>query len=377
MNKPLLVAATLSLISGSAFASKSRLEALGQNKDGSNHIGDARNLFLNPASIHRYSNYVTFEWGNTTNGTADSNTAPKPEGGIVKPFGNSIAGLFFGTTDDEWLANRTDTTNTGFLNPQNTINLFLGNKANSGSMKEIQYGINVYESSNKDEQTTAYERKQNTLGVRLGAFLPKKNIETYVHVRIQDKSEASSSAETDKYEGKVQFRVGGNYEWKDYKIFGEVKKGGLEYTTSNVKTERSDLLIRVGAARDYTINNKTKVFMEVFAEREARKTETPGSAETTVKDFKVPGIIGIESQAKDWLTLRGSITQEFKGSNENAAEKKKTTVDSTSISFGATMMIGDFEFDGLIGQQNSLTGSNTGVLDTSNLLTRVSVSMNF
>ena len=81
MKKHITLALGLVVLSGSAFASKARLEALGQNADGSQFLSDSRNVFLNAAHLNYHKDFVTFEWGDTNQEAAsddiDSAATPK------------------------------------------------------------------------------------------------------------------------------------------------------------------------------------------------------------------------------------------------------------------------------------------------------------
>jgi len=52
MKKSVLVVAGLAVLSTSAFASKARMEALGQGSASSLYLSDSRSVFLNAASLN-------------------------------------------------------------------------------------------------------------------------------------------------------------------------------------------------------------------------------------------------------------------------------------------------------------------------------------
>ena len=80
MKKHIAIAAGLAVLSTSAFATKARMNALGQGDDrGSFYIQDSRNVFRNASEVNNMTNYVVTEWGTASN-TADSVTAPHAEG---------------------------------------------------------------------------------------------------------------------------------------------------------------------------------------------------------------------------------------------------------------------------------------------------------
>ena len=87
MKKHIAIAAGLAVLSTSAFATKARMNALGQGDDrGSFYIQDSRNVFRNASDVNNMTNYVVTEWG-TAAATEDSVTAPGAEGGFFRSAG--------------------------------------------------------------------------------------------------------------------------------------------------------------------------------------------------------------------------------------------------------------------------------------------------
>ena len=112
MKKQIAIAMGLAVISGSAFATKARLEALGEDQYGSQFISDNRNVFLNAATVNFHKDLVYMEFGSSdstgshafegvTLGTEtdqDLSASPKAEGGFFKASGNMVYGVVFGNT---------------------------------------------------------------------------------------------------------------------------------------------------------------------------------------------------------------------------------------------------------------------------------------
>src|SRR5690606_13118987 len=96
MKKQIAIALGLAVVSTSAFATKARLEALGEDANGSMFISDNRNVFLNPATINYHKDFVTLEWGDTTQ-AVDAAETPRAEGGFFKASGNMVYGLYLGS----------------------------------------------------------------------------------------------------------------------------------------------------------------------------------------------------------------------------------------------------------------------------------------
>ncbi len=65
MKRQLTVALGLLVVAAPAFATKARLEALGEDSFGSYYVNDNRNIFLNPARINENKDFITYEFGDS------------------------------------------------------------------------------------------------------------------------------------------------------------------------------------------------------------------------------------------------------------------------------------------------------------------------
>ena len=101
MRKQIAIAAGLAALSTSAWATKARLQALGQDTTyGSLYYSDSRSVFKNPAYVNEYNNYVVTEWGEEIATTAaanlDQDGNSHAEGGFFKSAGSINYGVYFG-----------------------------------------------------------------------------------------------------------------------------------------------------------------------------------------------------------------------------------------------------------------------------------------
>lgn len=112
MKKHLALVAAVAVLSSSAYATKARLGALGQGRDGSYYISDTRNVFYNASAIVDMNKYVVAELGENDNGgpqggtsqantTIDRATAPNAEGGYFGAIGRVAYGVYLGFQDAE------------------------------------------------------------------------------------------------------------------------------------------------------------------------------------------------------------------------------------------------------------------------------------
>jgi hypothetical protein len=373
MKTNVLVIAGLAVLSTNAFASKARVQALGQDTNrGSEYIADSRNVFRNPAALNETKNYLVTEWGSAVN--SDSSNAPRAEGGFFREMGAFNYGLYLGNDGSN---NATRTTN-GFLAQDNALDLFL-----AGDMG-VKWGARLHYAGGKDEATTANVSKKNTAyGIGLGVVAGA--IEGYANVDISDKSEGAA-ASGDEWKLKPSYLVGGSFTWTDYTFFASYENTKAEQKlitgSTTAKTIAKTSAIVAGAGRTMEINPTARVFGDVKVSIASSEDTTGGAAAGKTKVNTLPVTFGMEADATSWLTLRGSVVQNlFLNETKDVNGKKKTNANSTTVAAGATLNFGKLKVDGLIGttpasrQGTTITGdTNQGVLTTDNLMSRVAVS---
>ncbi len=123
MFKKILIISLYIVLSNYSFASKSSMNALGQNSDyGSLYIYDIRTMFSNPAILNVYNNLLTFELGDASSDTKGSNA----EGGVVFEAFDFIWGIYFGS-DIRSYSNEKKAS--GFMEQDNRIDIFFAGDA--------------------------------------------------------------------------------------------------------------------------------------------------------------------------------------------------------------------------------------------------------
>ncbi len=370
MKKNVLVIAGLAVLSTSAFASKARMESLGQDSvRGSEYIQDSRNIFRNPALLNQTKNYIITEWGTSANAD-DSATAPRAEGGFFREMGSFNYGLYLGNNGLD--NGRNNGATTKFLRQDNALDLFL-----SGDMG-VQWGANLHYANAKDESqptATPFERKNSAFGFGLGVVAGEA--EAYLDMTLADKSTGNSFAGTglaaDQYKTKPSFIVGGSYKWSSVTFFANYEMNKADLTLGTTTTTLKDSAITVGAGRIHEINPTARIVTDAKVVIAQDENET---ATGKTKVNTLPVTLGFEADATSWLVLRGNVHQNvILGETKTPAGKKTTIANSTTVDGGATLNFGKLKVDGSIGTTTG-TGTNakTGVLSTSNLLSRVGVS---
>ena len=372
MKKQLATILGVALLSTGALASKARLEALGQDSYGSFFLDDARNVTLNPAMLNFHKDFVTMEWGQTTHRTDDA-TTPRAEGGMFKAAGNMVYGLYLG---DESNTGNGLRALTGSVHESNNTTLYVAGDAG------VQWGVKLTYHDYKDEQNAGGDITSSAARTTIGMI--SGDIEAFLQIGLLNKAE--NKATSAEFNGKGSYQLGVTYAMGDIDYLLEIQT----ITAENAASEKfSAQYTRIGAAKQYKLNDKANVWTSAWYKMDNTKCEYTGAC--AVSDFGsgdqknayLPLSIALEVAAKDWLTLRGSVSQNFIGTTENDAGDKKTMADTTSVAAGASLLWGDLTIDGMIGNNdnNQTVGTDTaggaGTLRTDTLMSRVSMTYKF
>lgn len=420
MKKSLLVGSALMLLSTSAFATKARLIALGEDKDGSYYISDYRNIYINPAELGSFGNMAVIELGSngralSSAATLDADNETKAQGGMIYKLSNGMSvGAILGDETDVAALTRILASNGGaagtFLQTaDNVIDLFASGDAG------VKWGANLLytEGSNK---AAGARYKQNSIATRLGVMGDAWN--AHLLVALGAKADAPDYTSTPTYKGKLGFRLGGGYDLSESrKVFGMYESYSWKQknaTTAERVGKFSKMIIGYGHTKKITDAgiffvkgqfDLTKIELEAIS----------GLVAAKIDRMSVPLTIGYEHAALSWLTLRGSVVQNLFGTvkdsgltanldgsvtgatarglstarygSSTAGQNggKKTLANSTIVNAGATLKFGSLEVDGLIGATPasrsgtpaSTANTSNGVLALDNLETRVGMTYKF
>lgn len=370
MKKHIVLATGLAVLSTSAYATKSRMTALGQDAErGSHYIKDTRSIFRNAAHVNTFKNYIVTEWGED-NDTGAAVAGDNAEGGFFREMGSFTYGLYLGSElNNQNAAKSTEDTN--YLLQDNRTQLFFG-----GDMG-VQWGANVYYAHNKAEGT--FEKKNNAFGLGLGAIFG--DIEGYANLDISDKSEGATNA-GDKFEGDLGLDLGLSYSWNAWTFFAEYEMMGYEETVGTAggaKTEYSSNDLSVGAGYIHEVSSTARVFSDIQFRMTDEEKKVTSQATVERKNTRLPLTFGFEADATSWLTLRGSVSQNIilgstEGDLATAANNSKATTNanSTTVAAGGTLTFGKLMVDGSIGTTGS-GATNAGQLRLDQVFTNVAV----
>jgi hypothetical protein len=362
MKNIMMIGSALLVLSSTAFATQSRLIALGMNEtdnEGSYYISDARNVFLNPAYINIYKDYAIVEWGNagqfvkpaaaaSSDATLSTSVAPKAQGGVFKKYGNFVYGLYLGnesntssllrvagTSAATSLNGAGGSTSQMLKTADNQVDFFFG--GDNG----LKWAVNPVFAMGKDE---AISGKDSSAAVRLGVIA--SNWDAHFNVSLNSKSEFNTSVNplaggagvtetvANSFKGKLGFHVGGSYllDTKN-RLFGYVKYYAWDQSDSYTKyaalrgalgasnvgqtgTVKGDFTsYYFGWGRDFDVNNGDKVFTSLAAKKTDINLKFSNKSE--VRQLVIPFTVGYEAKANEWLTLRGSLIENLYGNRDN------------------------------------------------------------
>ena len=387
----------LAVISGSAFATKARLEALGEDQYGSQFISDNRNVFLNAATVNFHKDLVYMEFGSsdtTTNtvfegvdlanagalgGTSltestdqDTSATPKAEGGFFKASGNMVYGVVFGNESNTSNGLRTLAMGNSVVHEENNFDIFVGGDAG------VQWGASLSYSDSKNQQLGA-DSEQKAMRARLGVI--SGDISGFANINLQNHAENGAA----EFDGQSGFQVGGTYEMNDmYYMLQHRSFKGEDGDGDEISIAKT----WIGTAKAYKLNDKSNVWLSAWYKTEETENDFDAILATgkTKTDF-IPVTLAAEVSVKEWLALRGSVGHTIWGTSEDD-NGDEATVNNTFVNAGASLIFGDFQVDGLIGNVTSdasganapgstSTDAGNGTLRTDTIMSRVSLLYRF
>lgn len=379
MKKQLTVALGLAVLATPAFATKARLQALGEDVNGSFYVNDNRNVFLNPAQVNNHRDLVTFEFGDTTQAT-DATATPRAEGGVFAQGGNLVYGVQFGSESNTSNSFRSAAGLTiADVEEENNLDLFVG--GDSG----LKWGANAtYSKSAKDELNG--DAKQDALRTRFGVIMGDTSV--FAGLNISNKAEDSAGNE---FEGKLGYRLGAVHAWNGYSLFADYQSQDAEGDIGGTKSDIKSKQLQFGAGRVNRLNDRANLFARaqftmVDAENEGSTAVLTACSSITCEEYKakyIPVVVGLEAEATSWLTLRASVQQTVWGAEEDKSDKRPFH-NTTVVNAGASLKFGELAVDGVIGNSTGVNGAagastatGAGTLRTDELMTRVGMTYRY
>ena len=376
MKKQIVLATSAALLCGSVWASKARMQALGQNPNiGSPYLADSRNVFRNPASILMMNNYAVVEWGDDA-----------AEGGFFRADGPLTYGVYLGSdlnsqntirNGGTGYAGTTGYGHAGFAPRANELDLFV-----AGDMG-VEWGVRFGYAAGA--QKDGFEASNSAMNLSAGAIFG--DISVYANMNLSDESDKAlavdddAAAATAVWEGD-NFRIGGRYTMDDMHIFANMHQRGGTYTPASgtAKSETSENTLTAGVAKVRKMGASSMMICDISYISRTAEDKPGGAAKTERTSTTIPLTLAFESDVASWLTIRGSISQSiFLNEMETKGPDGTTTQNATStnVETGATLNFGKLKIDGIIGNDPDPEVGENGVLSTDNLMTRVAVNYMF
>lgn len=364
----------LSLVSLNAFATKARLVALGN----SFQLVDEQFGYTNPMNFHFLGNMVSLETGLT----ASANTRDNAEGLISYGLENNSRLVFeLGKNDDAVLAGRTlinSIVGAGtYVVPQNMVHLFYGSQV--GDM--VYYG-GAYYSNENDKLSGA---KESSSGL---AFSMKTgNTIIFANYSLVNSAETAAAK---KFTGDGNLKLAVRHKSGDMVYGADFINWTAKSATAGTENEsfgNQAIFLRAVNTQKSENGSETFIGAQVVSNTVDCKTHTSASCTSKFTRMYLPVWIGVEANAADWLTLRGSITQTVLLNNvkdevglpaasgvsgaTGAVSEYAPGANNTVVAAGAGLKFKAISVDG------TLAGATTQNLNQTDLLAQLGMTYKF
>lgn len=360
--KKLLFLVMLTSMFGTAHATRSRMNSLGQDPNqGSFYLMDNRDFFRNPANAAKMRNFMVAELAQNYAAAGSTPTESNLEGGYFGEFSSDMAfGVYLGKQNvavdtAAAVASGTVLVNTAFLTSgdANPINLFLG----GGS--DMKWGINLGYANTEDKMSTG-KNDYNSLGLAAGI---ETNGGLQVYASYNGATSKLNSTGYNKLES-TPLTVGVIYGLNaETTIFGQYNAGTTKVTggggaaTPEQKFDNTQFILGIG--RIYELSPTARFNFDLswnMAQSENKNAPAGYLGYTKATKNTLPLVIGLEADAAEWLILRASVRENFILGNYKLYTKTTTTTSSmaediggTRVALGATLHFGKLKIDGNLG----------------------------
>ncbi len=301
----------LAVLSTPAYASRARLEALGEGKDGSYYVNDVRNMFLNPASIIQHKKKLLLELGLAdAGGGIDTPVDRRAQGGYIDSMGDFTYAVYLNNVSNASMSTFTPA-------PTKSVELALAGEG------FVNWGVSLVHGYGPTGANTV-----NTWGTRFG--VSKDALSVFGTLGLYGRS-IDAGAEV---RSKLNLDLGVTYRLGDFTLLGNYQAGSL----------KDDVAKSQGYGLGAGYQKQVTQSVTVLGRIEARKFKLENAGFLNRNIWNLPVVIGAEAQALSWLTLRGSVTHSLLGQTDQA---------NTSVAAGVGLTFGDVTVDGLVATNNS------------------------
>jgi len=180
-------------------------------------------------------------------------------------------------------------------------------------------------------------------------------------------------AGVEQFESDLGIEVGGTFSGPaNWKYYATVRTQDADLQGESIETTFSQ--VRLGAGHTRALNDKATLYSNFEILNTNLEVEPNGGAATVdLTTIVLPIRFGIEVDVKNWLTLRGSVGQNFfiNESDEDVSGNSFAQSNSTVVNAGASIIFDDFTIDGSFGTGNQSIGFDD------EFLSEVSFNYNF
>jgi hypothetical protein len=415
----ILVIAALTVMSASAYASKSRVSALNGSYTAKT---DVQNIFTNPAKMHEFGELATIEYGATALGSS-----PNAEGGFIKAMGDAKLGFYlgrqdsyltdmnsrafgaFGTTTVYTVNNGATATNGDNLTTSSNYTVFNASKTNqtnpfdllySAKMNDLTWAASLYYSNSKIENLY----KSNATILSAGVVASGWNAYLTFGLGAKDEADGSTlyassaslanatvaytdwSIKSDAYQ-----LLGGEYDYGSVKFFGSylVNNGKMEYKQGTKAAAGSTVSSFTVKKNVITLGAEDKMGADAahffYGAAYVMTTSSTDGGVTANPELKMvssdlPFWMGVEADVNSWMTLRtslkqtvllGNSKQDYYVAPDTKSYKTEPAAHNTTAALGAGFKIGKAMLD------MTLAAGTNGQVNTATLGTNASLTYNF
>lgn len=344
----------------SANATRARLTALGQDKNGSLFIKDERNIFLNPAQINSYTTRLNLEAGqrDRVTSTDDTDVAttnnqtndPKAEGGLIYKFGSFTGGAQLGRVSDAAeRINNQNSIDTNFFDPQNSVELIFGGNAG------MAWGASVHHAHSKSDGSAGDDPNQEARVLTARGGVMADRFQAYGVFDLMHESEVETQTPdvSRKYDGNLSLELGGSFDLSQTSsIGGLLRQTGYDFDDGAAAKGESEQRV-LSAAYFHRFRQEENIFVfgsaGLFWLDDKSDYDAAGVPNRKIQQLSLPVGLGLEVKAASWMKLRGSVTQHVlvhQVKTRNATvDNKVENADSTVVTLGTGILFDKFTFD--------------------------------
>jgi hypothetical protein len=382
--KKLLLLVMLTSMFGTAHATRSRMNSLGQDPNlGSFYLMDNRNFFRNPANAAKMRNYMVAELGQNYAAPGATPTEANFEGGYFSEFNSDLAfGVYLGkqAVVSDIGANfisalytpvvGTDTASFMTSADANPLNLFLAGGA------DLKWGINLNYAAT-DREIEGGKQKYDALGLSLG-IETSGGLQVYASYSTQKSDGAATGTDFIEDSGELEntgYYVGVIYNLNaETTIFGQYNDGEFEQKATGSKADLTGFIVGIG--RIYELSPTARFNFDLSY----NMGEADAGGGNKIERTALPLTIGLETDASEWLILRASINQNFilgevKNTTPAGTLSDSSALTRTNVALGGTLHFGKLKIDGNLGGFGG--ESNTSLFDATSFFVNAAATYMF